>query len=455
MNYIITKEGNYGVIRPAPIGSLAATLDKYMQYTRQNEEYTQWPIVKFYKTYKRTNTGQFPWGLLLTTKAIFDKHCEISKDSYILKVPELPSSEIPDLIGLREYQRETVRSLVKHKGGIIVIPCGGGKTITLIEYLKLMNLPALVIVPSIDIRKQWDDFNLKNLVASTYQNSKLKLKGTKGKLLELSKIVLAKELSQYRIVVFDECHHTAAKSLYNIAMHTATDAILIGATATINRDDGEEMRINAALGEIIYTIERKELIRQGYLANARVVYLTPQFKSNGKYTRYPVVYKNEIVENQSRNNLIVATAIRETQNHRKILILVNTLDHQDILMQLFNMPHNLPITNNLKIIVMNGNSKDRDQDMSVYDIIIATSIYDEGYNLPSLDTLILAGSGKSTIKLIQRIGRVLRLKPDGREAIIYDFVDLPKYLDKQYKERRKLLEQEFEVTVQSNQRTLI
>lgn len=94
---------------------------------------------------------------------------------------------------------------------------------------------------------------------------------------------------------------------------------------------------------------------------------------------------------------------------------------------------------------MNGKSKDRDQDMSVYDIIIATSIYDEGYNLPSLDCIILAGAGKSGIKLTQRIGRVLRPKLDGRPAHIYDFIDGIKFLRQHYLKRRKLLELEFEI----------
>jgi len=160
-------------------------------------------------------------------------------------------------------------------------------------------------------------------------------------------------------------------------------------------------------------------------------------------------YNLEIVHNTHRNMLIWSTAVNETRNHRKVLILVNTLEHEQILLDMLS-----PLKDELKIIAMNGQSKDRDQDMSVYDIILATSIYDEGYNLPSLDTLILAGAGRSAVKVTQRVGRVLRQKADGRIAKVYDFIDLPKYIKAQYLKRRKLLAEEFEIIEQEAQMKL-
>jgi superfamily II DNA or RNA helicase len=62
-----------------------------------------------------------------------------------------------------------------------------------------------------------------------------------------------------------------------------------------------------------------------------------------------------------------------------------------------------------------------------------------------MDVLILAGGGKSSIQLTQRIGRVLRKTSTKSHAKVYDFVDTTKYLDKHYKQRRELLSSEFEV----------
>ena len=217
------------------------------------------------------------------------------------------------------------------------------------------------------------------------------------------------------------------------------------------RDDGEDMKMFAALGEVVYKISRTELIKKGWLANAEVIYLKPKFKTDGKYKDYQTVYKTEIVENGDRNERIIETALKEWQRGRKILILVSHIDHGQKLfddIQLLNLYNPSP-----KLIFMHGLSKDRDQDMGVYDIIIATSIYDEGMDLPALDVLILGSAGSSLIKLTQRIGRVLRLKPDGRSARIYDFIDTPKYIRRHYLVRRNILEKEFKITEQDDIQT--
>jgi superfamily II DNA or RNA helicase len=426
MEYVINKQGNWGQIYPVPEGKLAFTLDKYMSYERPGKQFMpnpEWAQVHLY----RAKTGRFPWGLKYIVKAIFEKYCNtVPGQSYKINfLPILVTHIAYDpMRSLRPYQREAIHALIGNYGGIIVLPTGSGKTLTLIEYLKIMGMKALVLVPTIDIRRQWDEYKLPNVTVSTYQNPKLKLKGV---------------MESFDILVCDECHHASAKTIYNLAMSTKTDAIIIGCSATINREDGEDLKVYGALGRIIYKISRRELIDQGFLANARVVYLKPKFQTDGKYMDYQKVYNLEIIHNESRNNLIISAALADARNQRKILILVSTIEHGEIILG------KLEPFKDIKTIFMNGQSKNRGQDMSKWNIIIATSIYDEGYNLPSLDTLILAGSGKSKIKVTQRVGRVLRVKPDGRTAIIYDFIDTPKFLKRQYQTRRKQLGEEFEV----------
>jgi len=426
--YKIVKWKNYGFINPKldPDSGIALTLDEYLQYERQGKQFManpQWATVHLYSRKK----SMFPWGLLKTVKKVMDKYCTIHQHIYTIEyTPEICEMEnIPDL---RPYQLEAVAALLKHNGGILCLPTGSGKTITLIKYLKLMNLKSLVIVGTIDIRKQWQDHGLENVTVSTYQNPKLK-----------------NEMEQYEIIVFDECHHVSAKSLYTLAMKVKTTAILIGCSATTKREDGEDMRITAALGEVVYEKSRRELIIEGWIANAKVFYLRPTFTADGEYTDYQEVYLTQIVHNAHRNKLVKDAALKEAALGRKILILVSYIEHGEILYELINGPY--------KTIFMNGKSKDRDQDMSVYDIIIATPIYDEGYNLPSLDCLILAAGGKSEIRVIQRVGRILRPKPDGRLAHIYDFQDSIKYIKGHYLKRRRLLEEEFEVV--DDQDTLV
>ena len=74
--------------------------------------------------------------------------------------------------------------------------------------------------------------------------------------------------------------------------------------------------------------------------------------------------------------------------------------------------------------------------------LIATTLADEGLDIPSLDCLILAGGGKSATRAYQRIGRALRPAPDKEEAAILDFFDRAPYLQEHSLERLRLYRHE-------------
>lgn len=416
MHYRIVKWKNYGFINPKPEGILASTLDKYLQYERQGSEFMpnpEWAKVRLYSTKK----GMFPWGLLKVVKNVMNKYCAGQHTYFIEYTPWIGELE-KDIAGLRPYQKEAIKALLKNGGGIVCLPTGSGKTLMMVEYIKILGLNTLVIVPTLDIKRQWEEYDVPNTRVSTYQNPKLK-----------------DEMEQYGLIIFDECHHLPSRTIYTLAMKVRTESVLVGCSASVTREDGEDMKINAALGELIYNIPRSELIKQGWIANAEVIYLRPKFSNAGRYMDYQEIYNKLIVHNDSRNKLIVNTALKESD--RKVLILVSVIEHGQILYDM--------LRNDCKAIFMNGNSKDRNPDMSKYDVIVATPIYDEGYNLPELDCLILAAGGQSGTKLVQRVGRVLRIKPDGRLAKIYDFVDTPHYLRTHYMKRRGLLSEDFEI----------
>jgi superfamily II DNA or RNA helicase len=87
-------------------------------------------------------------------------------------------------------------------------------------------------------------------------------------------------------------------------------------------------------------------------------------------------------------------------------------------------------------------------------LLIGSTISDEGLNLPKLDTLILAGGGKSSTRAYQRIGRVMRLYPGKNKCFVFDFDDETPIFHRHARCRRKLYEEEeefvikdFEVTV--------
>ena len=76
------------------------------------------------------------------------------------------------------------------------------------------------------------------------------------------------------------------------------------------------------------------------------------------------------------------------------------------------------------------------------DVLIASKIFDQGVDIPQLDALILAGSGKSSGRALQRIGRVIRKNEGKVRAIVVDFYDNAKYLRDHSEVRKKVYETE-------------
>ena len=81
-------------------------------------------------------------------------------------------------------------------------------------------------------------------------------------------------------------------------------------------------------------------------------------------------------------------------------------------------------------------------------ITIASVIFDEGIDVRPLDTLILAGGGKSPTRALQRIGRILRPYEGKKDAIAVDFMDNCKYMQSHSKRRLSIYktEEEFKIT---------
>jgi len=80
-------------------------------------------------------------------------------------------------------------------------------------------------------------------------------------------------------------------------------------------------------------------------------------------------------------------------------------------------------------------------------VTIASTIFDEGIDVKPLDGLILAGSGKSSTRAMQRVGRVIRTYEGKEDAFVVDFFDNVKYLKNHSKKRREMYSTESEFDI--------
>ena len=566
--YTIIKRGRVGVIDPLPIGRLAIKLKSKFSYMIKGYEFMpnpSWGKVELYKG----NTGRFPWGL---HNRIFEIIKSVGYDPEYEEdiLVKLNEERIKNLNPrLRDYQKNAILALILNKGGLVCLPTGAGKTYTFLEYARYMNKKTLVIVPSLDLVKQWgeqikDDKNIevtnhhkliknKSIVRNYevvcydeclhYRSNILTDKGRikigslvnnfdkykyikawsyniKKKKFEWKEIVrvfkkeedklLRIEYSKRRIIcthnhriltnngykradelkegdslsgyykdennlgyakitnikkikndekyvynlevkdnhnyvisgskndegiIVSNCHMTPAKTIYKV-MNSIGNAISVGLTATPYREDKEDLKIYAAVGEMVYNISRKELIERGYIADAEVRYIKLENHEKSRFIKYHDIYNAMIVNNGERNYKILKSVLNN--KNKKILILVSRIEHGEVL-------NTLLLEAKQDNVFLNGSMKERNI-KDTDDVVIATSIFDQGVDLKKFDFLILAAGGQSSVQLVQRIGRVLRPKKDGHKSVIIDFMDESKYLKKHYVKRRKILEEEFDVT---------
>jgi superfamily II DNA or RNA helicase len=242
------------------------------------------------------------------------------------------------------------------------------------------------------------------------------------------------------LVIFDECHHVPAATFYRVASRAASAAWRFGLSATPWRDDHQDMLLEAALGPVISVTNYSSLIALGNLAPARIFVTRPRMPrlARPRELGYAGLYRLAIVENQDRNRAIAARARQWATQGLSVLVLVTQTAHGRALAAL------LPEAG----FVHGGvDSEQRRRALNELErklrpILIATTLADEGLDVPSLGAVILAGAGKSATRLYQRIGRALRPAPGKLEAFVQDFLDEAPWLRQHGEARMELYRQE-------------
>lgn len=419
-----------------------------------------------HKDYKNTThlygAGSFPTGLLHLVTSLFDRmgftydiddKREFLDVHFELDVPEWFKRNLHRLgKELRPYQIEAAEVVEKLKRGILNHCTGSGKTITAANIVTRVDCKVLWIVHSLDMVPQTTE-ELKSVFQGriNVENSKDKVHKT-GKDFDVyvaniqslyafmkSDVDDALEfLSRFGMVIIDECDLSGAKSWQYVIHACANAPYKIGLTGTARRGDGSTMELWAVTGDIIHKFTTSEGIRKGWLARPKITLLPVRNEVDISLTKswrgfqvnYSKTYRESIVNNSKRNEMIRQLA--ERYKNRQILIVVQQVAHGKIINRL--VPGSF---------FMHG-GEDDERRKSVLDkfrngesgVLIGTSIYDRGVNIPSVDVLVLAGGGKSDSRLAQRIGRVLRISEDKDTALVFDFADFMNSITKKHSLQR-------------------
>lgn len=246
------------------------------------------------------------------------------------------------------------------------------------------------------------------------------------------------------LVLIDECHLSACDTVQAIARNIKGEYVY-GMSASPWRDDGADMLIEAFLGRKIVDISARTLIDQGYLVEPSIRFLAPKpykFKSG----KYQTIYSKYVVENEQRNGMVIKGTQKLVEQGFVPLVLFHTIKHGDILFK--ELKKSIPtallsgkdtsnVREKIKAELEDGKLK----------CLIASKIFDIGIDVPILSGLVIAGAGKSSVRALQRIGRVIRPYPGKKMSAVLEFYDQAPYLSQHAEIRKNIYESEFNVQI--------
>lgn len=396
-------------------------------------------------------TYRFPVGL--TERVAAEANVPWTKGDH--RVSKLRKDYPNARFSMRPYQTKAVlellRTNVPRSGGILQAATGAGKTLMAAKLIHSTGKRTLVLTHTKDLLRQTAD------ELSRWLGEPVGVYGAGKKDTDYWVTVATVQslqkggealLRSTDFAIFDEAHHVAAQTIYDLLFKMPNVSTVIGLSASPWRDDGLDLLLEAALGPVRFAIRATDLIEQGWLVPPHItVHRIPVDKEfqkvRGSVAEYQGLYQTLITDHHGRHEYVASLARNHVRQGRVVLVLVRSLEHGHALRQYMPgavfMEGDTPAAERKTLL-------DRVRNRTL-PMLIATSLADEGVDLPGVDAVILAGAGASTTRALQRIGRALRPFPGKTCAYIDELVDQHPSFQKQWYERKAIYKTEPAFTV--------
>ena len=389
----------------------------------------------------KTNPSiEIPIGFLETLISILRDHQINFQIKNLLTVQE-PKNLFKSSIKLRDYQSKALEDMLKRHRGVLVAPCGAGKTVMALSLIQKRQQTTLILVHTLDLLKQWSS-QIQNFLGQTCglvgggkKDHNQDIVVATVQTLIRDRTLLLKLQRRIGCLIVDECHHVPASTFTKLVGKLRPN-FLYGFSATPNREDGLSPVMHLFLGPTLHQIKPEELQANEQLIRPNLKIIKTKFEFD---------YNHE--EADSYQQLMEALI---TDSKRNLLIKNSLLEHQNsfnlILSQRVNHCHQLHAMLTFAGIssrVITGQTPKEEREIILEEIrqgrnhyLFATQLADEGLDIRRLDKIWLVTPSRNTSRIEQRIGRIMRLFEGKDNACVYDFVDREvKLLEKQFKTR--------------------
>ncbi|MFZ9283894.1 MAG: DNA repair helicase XPB [Candidatus Nanopelagicales bacterium] len=331
---------------------------------------------------------------------------------------------------IRPYQSHAVDSFWHGGSGVVVLPCGAGKTIVGAAAMAKAKATTLILVTNTVSARQWRD-ELLNRTSLTeeeigeYSGSKKEIKPVT---IATYQVMTTKKKGEYAhldlfdardwgLIIYDEVHLLPAPVFRFTADIQARRRL--GLTATLVREDGREGDVFSLIGPKRFDVPWKEMQNQGYIAPAECVEVRVTL-SEDERLNYAVS------EDESKYRIAAITP----EKIRTVEKLLSNHEGEQILVigQYLEQLHRL--SDDLKAPLITGETpiKERQELYQMFrsgeiNVLIVSKVANFSIDLPEATIAIqVSGTFGSRQEEAQRLGRILRPKIDGRSATFYTVV---------------------------------
>jgi DNA excision repair protein ERCC-3 len=339
-----------------------------------------------------------------------------------------------DAFLLRPYQQEAVEAFaaggVDGGSGVVVLPCGAGKTIVGIAAIAKMQTCTLILTPNVLAARQWiaellDKTDLDPGVVGEYSAEKKEIKPITVTTYQMLTYKHGKGYPHFErlnsrrwgLIVYDEVHLLPAPVFRLTADVQSTRRL--GLTATLVREDGAESDVFAMIGPKKYEVPWKEMEAGGFLAPTRCYEVSVPMSHDWRirYASAKARQKYRIASlNPAKWDVIRALLRKHRQD--KVLIIGQYLEQLEELGKKLGVP------------VLTGKTRmaEREKTFQQFregsiNVLIVSKVANVAIDLPDANVAIqISGTFGSRQEEAQRIGRILRPNQGGGESHFYTVV---------------------------------
>ena len=331
---------------------------------------------------------------------------------------------------LREYQRHAAENFFHGGSGVVVLPCGAGKTLVGAAAMAMTKATTLILVTNTVAARQWRDEllhrtsltedeigeysgakkEIRPVTIATYQVMTTKRKGSYAH-LELF------DARDWGLILYDEVHLLPAPIFRFTADIQARRRL--GLTATLVREDGREGDVFSLIGPKRFDAPWKEIEAQGYIAPAECieVRVTLPERERLAYATAEPEEKYRLCSTSQEKSRIVEQLVSQHQD-QPTLVIGQYIDQLDELAGRLDVP----------LIKGETTVKERERLFNAFrageiSTLVVSKVANFSIDLPEASVAIqVSGAFGSRQEEAQRLGRILRPKADGRAARFYAVV---------------------------------